>query len=358
MEKERTTPSRESNPLVSILVLAYNHGPFIRDSILSLLAQRTAFAFEILIGEDCSTDDTREIVEQLAATNPEKIRLFTGEKNIGALANWNRIEEAAKGRYVAYCDGDDYWHDPDKLSMQAGFLEAHPDYVMTHTDYRILTVETGRITPRAVGVQDCLDDSDAYAQIIGGRRRVGTLTVCLRRSALDVARLQPECHDTRFLMGDTQRWLEITRLGKVRYFPAVTATRRVLAESATRSRNPDRVLRFKKSARDVLEHYIGKYPPPAEAIHAARLRSAMSVLRYSCATNDHEEARSAWRDLLSLGGSVPWLAHVYYTGSASPGKRRLLFPVIRGLEIMDSLANRLHRRRLASRHLRPDNKPA
>jgi len=114
-------------PLVSVRVITYNHENFIAQCIEGILMQRTDFPFEVVIGEDCSTDRTREIVLDYQARYPDKIRTITSEANVGAMNNVIRVQQACQGKYHAYCEGDDYWIDPLKLQKQADFLEAHPD---------------------------------------------------------------------------------------------------------------------------------------------------------------------------------------------------------------------------------------
>ena len=121
-----------STPLVSICCVTYNHAPFIRKCLDGFLMQKRDFPIEILIHDDCSTDGTTEIIKEYAAQYPDLIFPLYEEENQysrgGAgkmdLYNYNR----ARGKYVAYCEGDDYWTDPLKLQKQVDFMEAHPDY--------------------------------------------------------------------------------------------------------------------------------------------------------------------------------------------------------------------------------------
>jgi glycosyltransferase involved in cell wall biosynthesis len=112
---------------VSVVLITYNHEPYIAQCLDGLLMQQTAFPVEILIGEDCSTDRTREICAAYAQAHPEKVRLVISEENIGGGRNFLRALGAAVGTYVAYCDGDDYWSDPAKLQKQVDYLEANPE---------------------------------------------------------------------------------------------------------------------------------------------------------------------------------------------------------------------------------------
>ncbi|MFB6466856.1 glycosyltransferase [Cytobacillus sp. Hz8] len=115
------------NPLVSINCATYNHENFIRDAIEGFLMQKTNFDFEILIGEDCSTDNTRTIVEKYANQYPGKIRVITSEHNVGAIENFLRLHQNSRGKYIAICEGDDYWIDQFKLQKQVDYMESHPE---------------------------------------------------------------------------------------------------------------------------------------------------------------------------------------------------------------------------------------
>jgi glycosyltransferase involved in cell wall biosynthesis len=112
---------------VSILMITYNHEKFIAQAIESVLMQDVDFDYEIVIGEDCSTDHTRDIVTEYEKRYPEKIRVLLSEKNLGMLRNYARTFHSCKGQYIAVLDGDDYWSSPYKLKKQVDFLDAHPE---------------------------------------------------------------------------------------------------------------------------------------------------------------------------------------------------------------------------------------
>lgn len=115
-------------PLVSVFMVTYNHERYIRQAIESALMQKTDFPFEIVIGEDCSTDNTRTIVLDYEQRYPGKIRVVRSDHNVGAVANATRTLAVCRGKYVAFLEGDDYWTDAGKLQKQVGFLETHPDF--------------------------------------------------------------------------------------------------------------------------------------------------------------------------------------------------------------------------------------
>jgi len=111
---------------VSVAMIAYNHAPFVEQALESVLAQRADFDWEIVFGEDCSPDGTREIVQRIAAAHPQRIRLLLPEENLGMNRNFATTIGACTGEYVAICEGDDFWIDPEKLQRQAGYLDTHP----------------------------------------------------------------------------------------------------------------------------------------------------------------------------------------------------------------------------------------
>lgn len=115
-------------PLLSVVTVTYNHEPFIAQCIEGVLMQQVSFPIEFIIGEDCSADGTRAICQRYAEQYPELIRLIVSDFNVGGLANERRVMAAARGKYIAYCEGDDYWTDPLKLQKQVDFLESHPEY--------------------------------------------------------------------------------------------------------------------------------------------------------------------------------------------------------------------------------------
>ena len=114
-------------PKVSVLMITYNHEKFIAQAIESVLMQKTDFPFELVIGEDCSTDRTGEIVREYSRKYPEVIRAYVRERNLGMLENGRQVFFASRGKYLAALEGDDYWTSPRKLQVQADLLDAHPE---------------------------------------------------------------------------------------------------------------------------------------------------------------------------------------------------------------------------------------
>lgn len=122
-------------PLVSVLMLAYRHERFLAEAIEGVIAQVCDFPIELIIAEDCSPDGTLAIARAYQELHPHLIRIITGDKNVGMHANWARSVPSARGKYIAFCEGDDYWHHPHKLQMQIDLMSAHPEMTFCHTDF-------------------------------------------------------------------------------------------------------------------------------------------------------------------------------------------------------------------------------
>jgi len=112
---------------VSVNMITYNHGKTISQAIESVLMQQVNFDYEIIIGEDCSNDNTRDIIIDYHKKYPDKIRLLLHERNVGAINNEIQVYKACQGEYIAWLEGDDYWTSPHKLQKQADFLDNHPE---------------------------------------------------------------------------------------------------------------------------------------------------------------------------------------------------------------------------------------
>lgn len=181
--------SGKSNILVSIVCITYNHEPYLRQALEGFLMQETDFPVEIILAEDCSMDGTRKICEEYVARYPEKIRYIYRDHNVGYNENEYEAMCAAKGKYIAYCEGDDYWTDSLKLHKQVDFLESHPEYAVCWHRCKHRNVETkeekndacGKILLNgAEGVDIDLDTYFAgwYTQ---------PLTMVYRKNALDLS---------------------------------------------------------------------------------------------------------------------------------------------------------------------------
>lgn len=117
---------------LSIFVVTYNQEQYIQQALDSILMQKVNFDYEVIIGEDCSTDSTPQICEEYASLYPN-IKVYHHNPNKGLVKNWEFVLNHCQGEYVAMLEGDDYWLDEHKLQTQVDYLDTHPECVLTFT---------------------------------------------------------------------------------------------------------------------------------------------------------------------------------------------------------------------------------
>ena len=194
-----------------MLVVTYNHARFVRQALDSALAQRLPQPFEILISEDCSTDGTRAIVQEYAESHPHLIRLLLSERNLRSNEVVARGFRAARGRYVALLDGDDYWTSDDKLRAQVAFLDERPDLTICFHNVEVVdehSQSTGRLwnaaaQPAVSGLHDLLRGNF-----------IATSSVVYRHAA--VAEI-PAWYDSFFPVTDWPLHVLYAREGRIGY---------------------------------------------------------------------------------------------------------------------------------------------
>jgi len=319
--------------LASVMMITYNHEKNIAQAIESVLAQETDFPFELVIGEDCSTDGTRAIVEQYCQTYPERVRLVTGDVNVGMKKNALRTQAALRGRYMAYCEGDDFWNRPDKLQTQVAFLEAHPKVGLVHSDARILQERTGRTQVRRAGFatgpsRNGVGSEDLIAAMLLTEYDIITCTVCARKSLMDaiVADCQREFADPRFISMDRVRWLEMAQRAPMFCFDIPFATYRIQEESASRSQNPQRTLIFVRNMNLVRMHFVEKYGC-APALRKRVVRQSVDrLLRYAAKTDFAGFVQEATDELRRYQVAPTPTQRILIASLSNPTARKLLQP--------------------------------
>lgn len=168
-------------PLLSVALITYNQEEFIAECIEGMVNQQTDFPFEIVIGEDCSTDNTRSICLEYKDKYPNLIRLILPEENLGMMGNWINTINSCEGEYVAICEGDDYWIDNQKLQKQVEFLDQNPNYSLCSTASQLLAHKYGHYYNVDIK-KDTLSTKDLLEQDWG----IMTATIVFRKEALQM----------------------------------------------------------------------------------------------------------------------------------------------------------------------------
>jgi glycosyltransferase involved in cell wall biosynthesis len=151
----------DPRPKVSVLTTTYNHERYIEQAVRSVATQQTNFPFEMIVGEDCSTDQTRAILLRLQQEFPGILRLRLRDPNWGRRRNFIDLFHACQGDYIAILEGDDFWTSPHKSQRQADFLDSHPDYAIVFHPVHQLREDTGEtqlFTPPVVKERYTLAD--------------------------------------------------------------------------------------------------------------------------------------------------------------------------------------------------------
>ena len=240
------------HPVVSVHMLAYNHEPYIRQAIESVMMQKTDFEFELVIGEDASVDKTREICFEYQARYPDKIRVLWWHENLNRVRhpagnNARRTTAHCRGEFIAFCEGDDYWVDPLKLQKQYSLMRKHPNVALIFAQADVLYQEKNTIQPSLVdkkflGLQSgtsffkelATERQFSYKRVDPNRLR--TPTVMLSANAMRFAKKKhEEIFSWRLPIGDTTLWLALASCGDVFFMPDVTSVYRRHSRSVSSS---------------------------------------------------------------------------------------------------------------------------
>lgn len=306
-------------PLVSVKMITYNHEPYIAQAIEGVLEQETDFPFELVIGEDCSTDRTREIVLEYQKKHPDIIRVITSDKNVGVNKNSKRVYKVCRGKYIAFCEGDDYWHHPQKLQKQVDYLEAHPECGLVHSDAVWHVVETGQRIPSYAKFKKLTHNHENVLRtMIEFKYQVCTCTAVVRKDLLD--EIYETCQyefSENFLMSDTQTWIEIAHRAKVKCIDEPFATRNIWHGSLSNPQDIEKTIRFCRNSMDMLLRYANKYGGDDSVEMSKRIIKSRNrtILTLACRTCRPDLAREALETARKYQVSLGPKTYLYFVGS-------------------------------------------
>jgi glycosyltransferase involved in cell wall biosynthesis/RimJ/RimL family protein N-acetyltransferase len=205
-------------PKLSVFVMTYNHGKFIHETMQGILNQQCDFDYDVVVGDDFSTDDTRDILLSYARNNP-KVKLILHEKNRGPHVNQVAIFNNCKGEHIAICEGDDYWTQPLKLQQQVDFLDANPEFSLTFHKAAVYDENTKSFPDDSSFYKETKDVSD-LADIVKGNY-IRTPTVVMRNN-IDY----PEWFQYSF-PSDWALFILSAMKGKIKFFDQTMAVYRI-----------------------------------------------------------------------------------------------------------------------------------
>lgn len=244
-----------AEPLVSVCVMTYNQVSCIKECLDGILMQKTDFPIEMLLGEDASTDGTREICMEYAQKYPEKIRLLLHHRENNIKINntpsgrFNFLFNlySARAKYIALCEGDDFWTDPLKLQKQVDFLEKNEEYGALFSDYNLLNIKTGKLI---LNTNKLKKKTIPIGHVAGELIVSNPYTTCtvMFRSKLSktyCCKIYPQM--PIFRIGDLPLWLYIAHFNKIGYIPDATATYRRNEVSASHFKTINEFISYGKS---------------------------------------------------------------------------------------------------------------
>lgn len=308
------------SPIVTIWCLAYNHNPYIRQCLQGFVEQKTTFAYEVLVHDDASTDGTQEIILEYQKKYPEMIKPILEKENLYSRHDGSLMKlqvEKCNGKYIAFCEGDDYWTDPLKLQKQVDFLESHPDYGMCHTDFSLSDGSRRR------HYSEIYQDGNYFPGMLEHENvMIGTLTVLFKKEVFD--RTPKYYFYNDFVAGDKPRWIELSKEAKIKYLSDITACYRILPHSASHSPSVEKNLSFRRGLQDIREFYAKKYNVTLTDYN----NYYTSVLRVCYMASDAQKAEMYYREAKEKK-SVTRRGRVFYWGSKNKLFRALLEMVIK-----------------------------
>ncbi|MFZ0638346.1 MAG: glycosyltransferase [Candidatus Acidiferrales bacterium] len=292
---------------VSVAMITYNHERFIAQALESVLAQQVNFDYEIVVGEDCSTDRTREILMDFHRRYPDKIVPLLRERNLGTMPNFEATLAKCQGKYLAILEGDDCWKFPDKLQRQVDFLDAHPDFAMCCSRAEVVDeggADAAWIWPSraagAYGLEDLLAENF-----------IATCSVLYRWGSL--GSLPPWFHKMK--LGDWPLHALVARTGKIELMDDVMAVYRMhaggiwsslsertrLRATVQMMRELDRQLEFRYT-RIIRKTIAGFYSGMAMIARQEGRRVETAKHLASCVWNGGLKERGNRRTLASFAG--------------------------------------------------------
>ena len=214
--------------LVSICCITYNQEKYIHEALEGFLMQKTNFKFEIIIGEDSSTDQTRNILLAYQEKHPSLINIITYEKNVGGIQNQINVLNAASGKYIAMCDGDDYWTDPFKIQKQVDFMLQKEDCVICCHYSRVIDENGNLISENEAPIPLNFD----YEDVLLGRKEETRICSLMMRNHEFIKNISEQ--DWYYQAAGADTFLKLYALasteGKIYVLPEVMAVYRIHKE--------------------------------------------------------------------------------------------------------------------------------
>lgn len=279
-------------PLVSVIVTTYNHERYLEMALATILGQEGDFGVEIVLGEDCSSDGTLDICKHYFQCNPERINLIVSTENVGWRENYRRCVEAARGKYIAFCDGDDYFLDTEHLAMQVAIMEQNPNVGLCYARAERRDEKGDLVGYFPMGEGHTTLDAMLHDWCVEN-----CATLARRDLVLDYyATEKPENHP-EWLTEDLPMWLYVAAHSEVAYIDQVMAMHRVLADSVSHSTSLAKRLAFCDSSSNIKLWFDERYNNSCQRRHLLRERMNTALWVYSHIGSVGDFVKRWWQEV-------------------------------------------------------------
>lgn len=285
---------------VSVCVIAYNQEDTIRETLDSILQQKANIQFEVIIGNDCSTDRTKDICEEYVRKYPSQVRLFNQPVNLGLMRNYDFVTLQVRGKYFGVCAGDDFWHNDRKIQLQYDYMQAHPKCGLVHSGCNILDVRTN-VTKECIA-----ETSQSYTFRENlFENRVYALTSFYRTDIFRSFVSINKYIELGFTIEDYPSLLDISFISEIGYIPESLATYRYIEDTISRPKDVSKHIDHTKNVFLIKNFYLNKANADFKFRFSVLFQEDVIFLRYFF-------KRQLFRDRIKFLREINWLHVLLY----------------------------------------------
>jgi glycosyltransferase involved in cell wall biosynthesis len=241
-----------SEVVFSVAIITYNQEGYISQTLDSIIDQEHHYSYEIVIGDDCSSDNTSNIIIDYCNKYPTIIKPLLNNKNMGVINNYYNVLSMCKGKYIMECAGDDYWL-PGKVAAQIKYMDEHIDIGMCYGRTLMYRDDIKKITRKCFGSK-----KETVCELYSGND-IPALSVCIRHDLINKYIEEVKPVEKQWIMEDYPMWIWFAYNSKIKYLPQIFGVYRVLNESISHSKDLSKMLICFRSTNDIKKYYACLY---------------------------------------------------------------------------------------------------